>query len=103
MSDATPRPKPTPPKRPFGVVNLDEPFSEEELAAASKYFLNNEALVQDPSTTVTVQKTTKFVLRPHLTERPLKQHEGLLALRKEMDNSTPPKRFGQRHIKKENK
>lgn len=61
-SSDTPRPKPAPPKAKTLVGNATPPAENEK---------------------------PKFVRRPHLTERPFKAHEGLAALRKQMDKVTP--------------
>lgn len=70
----TPTPKPAPPKRP----QVDQVFDGKTAAPSEK---------------------PKFVRKPHLTERPLKNHDGLLALRKKMGGFTP----SQSRSKKEKK
>lgn len=44
----------------------------------------------------------KFMRRPHLTDRPFRSHEGLLAMQKQMEDSKPA-RQGQRRNNKEKK
>jgi len=87
MSDATPRPKPTPPKRPLTVTDQEV----EELF--STIFKNGEGFIDTAAkpASVLVTKTPKpvYILRPHLTEKPFRGHEGLQALQKQM--STPTK------------
>lgn len=41
----------------------------------------------------------KYVLKPHLTERPLKGHKGLQGMLKQMEEANPPRRGQRRNLK----
>lgn len=141
MSDnATPRPKPMPPKRnlaqieaetKLNVIVMDVPgrcrcgklVDEEAIgctwheARAEKISIEDlpdlgYSLHPDLKTPGVISggegvlikrevEKPKFVLKPHLTERPLKGHEGLEALKKQLEDSSPKR--PQRRNNKEKK
>lgn len=106
MTTATPRPKPMAPKKPevntiimpLGSITLDDLM---ELNAAV-YGITPMEMHGEPVVIEKVADKPKFVVQPHLTERPLKGHEGLMALRQQLESETP-KRSGQSRTNKEKK
>ena len=122
-SKSSPKPMPPKPKAPvekaiqrqIGKVVLESGVSKEKAAdLLSEYGtitqkeLHEFAAVLNGITPAEMHgeepkvEKPKYVLKPHLTERPLKQHEGLMALRKQMEDSKP-KRSGQSRTHKEKK
>lgn len=116
--NATPRPKPMPPKKPLTVVSNEKAdtaslsttlksyntitFDELQELGAAVYGISPGEMHGEPVVIEKVAEKPKYVLKPHLTERPLKQHEGLMALRKQMEDRKP-KRSGQSRTNKEKK
>ena len=81
-----PRPKPAPPK----------PKAPEAPPAQSAEKIKKSMEYGKP------QDKPKFVRKPHLTDRPFVQNEGLKALQKELAQKQKPRR-GQRRPNKESK
>jgi len=84
-----PRPKPGPPKpkaTPYPQLAEAATTAANAVAELGKAL---EAPLPKP----------KFVRKPHLTEKPFRNHEGLQALAKQMEKKPTPRR-GQRQTKK---
>lgn len=110
MTTATPRPKPMAPKKPLTAVpetTINIPYgtiTREDLKElrAAMYGITPMEIHGDPVIIEEVAEKPKFIVKPHLTERPLKGHEGLMALRQQLESETP-KRSGQSRTHKEKK
>lgn len=88
--ESTPRPKPAPPKKP--LVGLDAAKIEKAAEAVQELA---KVLATPPA------PKPPFVRKPHLTDSPFRQHEGLKALKQQMEKKQP--RRGQRRPNKEKK
>ena len=98
-------PKPTPPKRPLTAVSEEAIIVPDGSITLNDLRELREAIYgapQEAGALISKVEKPKFVRRPHLTDRPFRAHEGLLALQKQMEDSKPA-RQGQRRNNKEKK
>lgn len=89
-------PKPMPPKKPLVAVSQEAidlgPLRAEQELNLVDYILDGASVPLSGGMAVVIEKAVekpKYVLKPHLTERPLKGHEGLEALKKQLEDSAP--------------
>lgn len=81
-----PKPKPCPP-----IVKSPSP-----IAPVQKIPAESVPLPVGENVETKTEEKKPFVLRPHLTERPLKHHEGLEALKQSLQPNDPPRNPGRR-------
>lgn len=97
MESQTPRPKPTP----FvdSQIRIRRASSTEEL-------ISRRSVESKPAKNAVTKPATPFVPKPHLTNRPFQDDEGLAALQKELHSKetkkTPSTRAGRRNQRKSN-